>query len=334
MEVLSNQQDWQSIFLTPPMSIACLSREGQNKTYTSSMWGESFSELKPYSDGHPLKNLDWRRYLNHGEMVIKNYDLPQRTTLWILLDGTESMLTGRQALWARDFALRVATAIIKGGQLVRFLIDSQEDLHFGQVLSSLHHLKTFWETTVMNPAGSSAHLTTRKNILRKIPSSDSLLCLSDGLVSIREVVTNGEFLSSKPMNRKNHLWRKWLKISNDENKKSIHYHEERLISIKEQLPFTLGRLRHVFYLCVIDREADIPPQNILLHSPESPRKKKERQRGPIKEADRKGVIEKLEQYRNEQAMILRKFQHCQWYNVLVTQDPKDILKGLAQQFKI
>ena len=85
--------DWTSIFQTPALCLASLGKSGGTKT-TSQLWGESFRELSPYTNGANPKNVHWPRWVQRQELSLKNYDSPQQGKVFIVLDESGSMNTG------------------------------------------------------------------------------------------------------------------------------------------------------------------------------------------------------------------------------------------------
>lgn len=279
MTNIQREIDWIEVYKTPPIQLANFGREGLGGGSISQAWGESFRELSPFVDGASTRRIHWPTFINTSEYVIKNYDLPQRSTLWILLDETASMKTGQQWLHARKIAIKLAVGVLKSGHHLQFIIDRNHQLQSAPLITRLDQLLNVWMNLINEPNGCGASIYERSKYLAQIPSLDALVCLSDAIVTVQG--------TSEPKGTAT----------------------EQLITVVEQLKGALSRIRHTLYICLIDEKADQPSLHQTLRSPEN---HEAVLKGPLNIEKSRQAVELIQHHRTQQQELLKAQGSSSW----------------------
>ena len=258
-------------------------REGSEGRSISHVWGESFRELSPFIEGSSTQRIDWSKLMTHGELIVKSYDLPQRSTLSILLDETASMSTGQQSYFARLLCIKLAIGVLKAGHHVQLLIDRDENIQSSQVITRLDQFKPLWDRVISHPSGGGASIAQRQTVFNQHLASNLLVCLSDAIVTTQTSTSNSQT-------------------------------SETLISVLDQLKGRMIRGQKILYICLIDEEADRVPINQILTSSEY---KDTPSRGPISSQRVEQVMALIEQYRQTQKTLLKSHSQSSWVDYRV-----------------
>ena len=296
---LLSEADWSDIMMTPKMILGGRRSEGLSGLSSAHAWGESFSELGPYQEGQGSKHLHWPSYLNRGELNIKRFDLPQRSQLWLFLDATASMATGNYWGYAERLCAHLTIAAIRGGLSVHLLIDHNGTLLECPPLHQILDLPKRWRGLIPLPHGESSSPEQRRAMLSRLPSSASLICVSDGIVTSQISELNEDNSHDRYKTQRNSQWL-----------------NERVLNSAEQLHGAIGRLERVIYLCLIDEDAERPPIDRSLRSPEGLSRKAPLSQSSVIEAE-----ERIKAHRRLEAERLESFERCTWLDLKTQHSP-------------
>lgn len=73
--------------------------------------GEEFRELREYSEGDDLRNLDWPATARTGHLHVRTYDADRSTPLLIVMDASASMKNGTGSFSRYEAAVRMALVL-------------------------------------------------------------------------------------------------------------------------------------------------------------------------------------------------------------------------------
>lgn len=282
--------DWTIIFQTPALSLASLGKSAGTRS-TSQSWGESFRELSPYTNGANPKNVHWPRWIQRQELSLKKYDLPQQGKVVIVLDESGSMSTGKQYLYARVCAAKLATACVKAGHQVLLFVERGEGFCKAPLIYKLDHIIRAFSIISSAPLGLSSSLETRNKYLAQIASNDHLIYLSDALYTI------GNFMHPLDNDKATKIKEKLCK--------------EKLSSVIEQLGPGIQAM-YCLYICCIDPSADHPIALETLKSSESDYTIN----GILTEQQAEFAYQRLLEYRQKQKdLLLSRQNRVQWYEL-------------------
>lgn len=75
--------------------------------------GDSFRELREYLPGDPFKRIAWRASARRGALMVREYEHEQRDVVWLLLDGSSELWSGRPGTTALDHAVDEVYAVAR-----------------------------------------------------------------------------------------------------------------------------------------------------------------------------------------------------------------------------
>lgn len=73
--------------------------------------GLEYAQSRPYSQGDPIKMMDWKITARLGKPFVKEYDTPKRTNVFIVVDTSASMGISSAMITKHDLAVWIASAI-------------------------------------------------------------------------------------------------------------------------------------------------------------------------------------------------------------------------------
>lgn len=225
--------DWAEIAQTPALRLSGQGREARHGDTTARDYGEGFRELSPTLPGEGYQRLHWPSLIQRGELISKRFDQPLGGALWLWLDETGSMKTGRQWTFSRQLAARLSVGSIRGGHTVIFLIEREEALTQSVPIRSMDLLLQEWSRLLGDqPSGGGATPAQCERALHLFPKGGSLVCFSDGIYTTK---SEGEALV--------------------------------LMDSSQRFQGGVLKAQRLIYLCIVDQEAETP-SNLVLTSPE------------------------------------------------------------------
>lgn len=289
---LSPQVDWTDVALTPSLYLSGFGRDAQNGSTAAKDYGDGFREISPAFAGENLTRIHWPSFVRDREVLLKRFDQPLSHEIWILLDETGSMCTGAQWMFSRQLGVRIAAGALKARHKVRLLVEREGELLHTPVLTTLASLINVWHSFLSKPpSGEGAAPEVRSRLLQSLPVRGHIIVLSDGLYTY----------SSK--------------------EDSLQ-----LGQINDQFAGALNRALCSLYLCIIDPEADEPPQDPMITSPE--RTKQSILNLPLQQ--RSQLKTSLNNYRKQQHTLFEQRVGCTWCTCLVSDSISMTFKKIAE----
>jgi uncharacterized protein (DUF58 family) len=72
-----------------------------------------FSELRDHQFGDPLKRVAWKASARRGKLMVREYEIEERETVWLLLDVSVELWAGRIGAAPLDLAIDCAAELVR-----------------------------------------------------------------------------------------------------------------------------------------------------------------------------------------------------------------------------
>ena len=135
--------------------------------------GMNFEEVRPYTPGDEIRDIDWNVTARTGEPHIKKFNEEREVTVMILLDVSASGNFGSVAESKREVAAEVAailafSAIYNNDKVGLLLFSDQIELFIPPKKGRLHHLRLIREMFFFKPIGRKTNIHQALEFLNKV----------------------------------------------------------------------------------------------------------------------------------------------------------------------
>jgi uncharacterized protein (DUF58 family) len=120
-----------------------------------------FAQHREYVPGDDLKHLDWKVYSRTGRFYLKQYDAETNLSLWLLIDGSESMQYGSGPTRpnGRPLVSKYDYSCMAGAALAYLTLHQQDSVGMAVYDNQVRHY--------VRPSSQGGHLKTLVNLLNK-----------------------------------------------------------------------------------------------------------------------------------------------------------------------
>ena len=123
--------------------------------------GSSVTGAREYRPGDPIKQIHWKKSIAHGELYVKQYELPMRENLTLYIDNCAHGAVGEEALARADTVCEAAACITlhclarNRSAVLRALCDTR-GVHAGEEALSMTDFEKIRRWLALLPFGDKA----------------------------------------------------------------------------------------------------------------------------------------------------------------------------------
>ncbi|NUN07883.1 MAG: DUF58 domain-containing protein [Ignavibacteriaceae bacterium] len=159
-----------------------------------------FSQHRPYMQGDPLKDVDWKVYGKTDRYYVKQYEEETNLKSYLLIDNSNSMsfrYSGR--VTKSEYAIMLAAGLgylminqkdavglgIYSDKIEKYLSPKSSNMYFREVLTALYQMKPSGKTSTSSSLGYFSEQIKRRGLV--IVFSDLLDDVEQSLVSLKKI---------------------------------------------------------------------------------------------------------------------------------------------------